>query len=140
MAEHSKHIIFKDKKYASIVNVLSSPEGLSFVTEDEDFIQIGIWNYKKNTKLPNHYHNTFDRNAERTSECVFVLKGSVTCNLFTDEGVFIGEYLITENELMIQYVGAHEYIINEDSVVLESKNGPYFGPDTDRTRVDYKKN
>ena len=40
MAEHSKDIIFKDKKYASIVNVLSSPEGLSFVTEDEDFIQI----------------------------------------------------------------------------------------------------
>ena len=31
---------------------------------------------------------------------------------------------------------AHEYIIEEDCLVIENKNGPYFGPEKDRTRID----
>jgi hypothetical protein len=44
------------------------------------------------------------------------------------------------NCLIIQYQGVHEYEIDiEDSKILEVKNGPYFGPEKDRTRVDVKK-
>ena len=40
---------------------------------------------------------------------------------------------------IIQYEGIHEYEMIEKSKVLEVKNGPYFGPDKDRTRVNVKK-
>ena len=32
---------------------------------------------------------------------------------------------------------AHEYIIEEDSLVIENKNGPYFGPEKDRSRMRF---
>ena len=43
---------------------------------------------------------------------------------------------INEGELIVQIYGVHEYIMNEDSIVLEIKNGPYYGPDVDRKRID----
>ena len=42
--------------------------------------------------------------------------------------------------MIVQYQGVHEYEMIVDSKVLEVKNGPYFGPDKDRTRVNVKKN
>ena len=42
-----KKIIADDIHIASIVTPNLSSEGLSFLTDDENFIQVGIWNYKK---------------------------------------------------------------------------------------------
>ena len=42
--------------------------------------------------------------------------------------------------MIVQYQGVHEYEMIEDSKVLEVKNGPYHGPEKDRTRVNVKKN
>ena len=30
----------------------------------------------------------------------------------------------------------HKYRILEDAIVVETKNGPYFGPEVDRTRIE----
>ena len=42
--------------------------------------------------------------------------------------------------MIVQYKGVHEYEMLEDSKVLEVKNGPYYGPDKDRTRVNVRQN
>ena len=42
--------------------------------------------------------------------------------------------------MIIQYEGVHEYEILENTKVIEVKNGPYFGPDKDRTRINVRKN
>ena len=54
---------------------------------------------------------------------------------FTEENQFIWKGKLQKNQLIIQLQGAHEYSIIEDSQVLEIKNGPYFGPEKDRTRI-----
>jgi hypothetical protein len=77
-----------------------------------------------------------DKPANLTQEVVLVHKGSVKCRIFTKEGNFIDEVDINEGELIVQIYGVHEYIMNEDSIVLEIKNGPYYGPEVDRKRID----
>ena len=42
--------------------------------------------------------------------------------------------------MITQFNGAHEYTILEDSIAVEIKNGPYFGPEKDRKRIEAKKN
>ena len=42
---------------------------------------------------------------------------------------------MNKGEMIVQFNGAHEYFIIEDAIVIETKNGPYFGPDIDRTRI-----
>jgi|TARA_Y100000389_G_scaffold201173_1_gene243209 cupin fold WbuC family metalloprotein len=131
-------IYHNNELIASIVRPLESQEGLTFLTEDENYIQLGIWNYKKDTVLPAHYHTEFSRESFKTNEVVYVVKGNIECNLYTENGELIKKVTINEQELIVQFNGAHEYIINEDSLIIETKNGPYFGPDIDRVRIETK--
>ena len=124
-----------DLHIASIVRPELSDEGLTFLTEDENFIQVGIWNYKKETRLDTHYHNTFPRESTKTNETVYVVKGTIKCNLYKESGEKISSHTIEQGEMIVQFNGAHEYFIIEDAILIDTKNGPYFGPDRDRTRI-----
>ncbi len=132
--------IFHDSVHvATHVMPKESPEGLSFITDDEKFLQLGIWNYKKNKDLDLHFHNEFERKSYKTNEFVFVLKGEIQCNLYTEEGELIESITVKESEGIIQHNYAHEYKILEDSIILESKNGPFMGVEKDKTVIYAKK-
>ena len=132
--------IFHDSVHvATLVRPKESPEGLSFITDDEKFLQLGIWNYKKNQDLDLHFHNEFERKSYKTNEFVFVLKGEIECNLYTEEGEFIESIIVKESEGIIQHNHAHEYKILKDSIILESKNGPFLGVERDKTFIYAKK-
>ena len=89
---------------------------------------------EKNKTLDAHFHNWFKREAYRTNEFIYVVKGKVKTNLFTEEGDFIDSFII-KNEGMILYEMAHEYKILKNSIVIESKNGPFFGVEKDKTLI-----
>jgi hypothetical protein len=131
-----KEINFENQLYAFVWSLNDVNEGLEFLSDDSDFIQLGTWNYKKNFSTAPHYHLEHDKPANLTQEVVLVHKGSVKCRIFTKEGNFIDEVDINEGELIVQIYGVHEYIMNEDSIVLEIKNGPSYGPEVDRKRID----
>ena len=42
--------------------------------------------------------------------------------------------------MAIQLYGVHEYEIIDKSIVIETNNGPYFGPKVDRKRINVQKN
>jgi hypothetical protein len=128
-------IIHNEIHFSTIIRPRVAPEGLSFLTDDENFIQVGLWNYQKGKKLDTHYHNTFLRESFKTNETVYVVKGLVKCNLYFENGEYVSSHEIKQGEMIVQFNGAHEYFIEEDSLVIENKNGPYFGPEKDRTRI-----
>lgn len=126
--------------YCSVVNVNSTELGLNFITTDDKSIQVGIWNYKKNKLLNPHFHNIYERRAQITSESVYVVKGKVLSRVYDLEKNIICEVTLCTGDLIVQFSGIHEYEILEDSIVIENKNGPYFGEDIDRTRVQIEEN
>ena len=99
-------------------------------------MQVGVWNYKKGKELEPHYHNNFERSADITSESVYVSKGKILVKVYTKDKDLILEETLDSGDMIIQFYGIHEYIMLEDSIVIETKNGPYFGPEKDRTRVE----
>jgi hypothetical protein len=137
---NTKKITHKGKLYAIYFNVNEAEDGLSFVSDDEDFIQVGIWKYQPKKILPAHFHKEYIREASRTCESVYVVKGKIKCNLYTKSGNFIKSFILNSNDMAIQLYGVHEYEILEEALVLENKNGPYFGPEIDRKRINVQKN
>ena len=131
-----KEITFENQLYAFVCSLNDVNKGLEFLSDDSDFIQLGTWNYEKNFSTVPHYHLEHDKPSNLTQEVVLVHKGSVKCRLFTKEGNYVDEVDINEGELIVQIYGVHEYIMNEDSIVLEIKNGPYYGPEVDRKRIE----
>ena len=112
-------------------------DGLNFYSQDNDFIQVGIWGYDGGKELKAHIHNEVKREVLWTQEVLLVRKGKIRANIFNTSEKKVAKLEVATGDLIILLHGAHGYDILEDGTqVLEIKNGPYLGPDIDRRRID----
>lgn len=109
--------------------------GLDFVTADEKFIQVGTWNYNTGKRLDRHEHNVVERTANLTQECVFVVTGSMNVEFYSIERTFIEKVTLQQFDYAVIYGGGHAYeILEDDTKIIETKNGPFPGVDMDKMR------
>ncbi|MCX5829838.1 MAG: hypothetical protein NTV58_17860 [Deltaproteobacteria bacterium] len=110
--------------------------GLSFFTEESDYLQLGSWRYDKGRKLSAHIHNYVKREINRTQECIVVMAGSIKVIMYDEGGEFLEEVRVNSGEAMVLFSGGHGYeILDNDTIVFEIKNGPYPGAEKDRRRI-----
>jgi hypothetical protein len=129
-------IIINNQKLATKFNTDDIKNGLSFFTEDFDNIQVGSWRYEKGKMLLAHAHNIASREVDRTQEFIYVVTGLIKANIYDKDDKLIEEVILNPNEGLILFDGGHGYeILEEDSIVIEVKNGPYLGAEIDRRRI-----
>ncbi|GJL65413.1 MAG: hypothetical protein NPIRA05_03840 [Nitrospirales bacterium] len=115
---------------------ISWAEGLNFFSEESEFIQVGTWGYQGGKELLPHSHNKVEREVDRTQEVLFVRKGALLASVYNLMNEKVREIRLSEGDIIILLSGGHGYEILEDETqVLEIKNGPYAGADVDRTRL-----
>ena len=131
-------IIEKDGLLISIIYRDSDwKKGLNFITPDDLFVQVGSWWYDKGKKLDSHIHKEFDRNATRTQETIYVKQGSIKVLLYTEEEEFFQDYVLHQGDLAVFGYGGHGYeILEDDTQIIESKNGPFIGAEKDKKKFD----
>ena len=111
-------------------------EGLSFFSKDEEFIQVGTWIYPQGKMLAAHVHNAVPRTILHTQEVLFIKKGKLLATLFDLHDQLVEKIEVKEGEILVLLNGAHGYeILENDTIVIEIKNGPYPGAEVDRRRV-----
>ena len=119
-------IIYRDEDWV---------KGLNFITPADMFVQVGSWWYDKGKVLAKHIHKDFDRTARRTQESVYVRKGSMRVTVYTEELTVLQTFDLVEGELAVFAYGGHGYeILDDDTQIIESKNGPFIDVDTDKTK------
>ena len=112
-------------------------KGLNFITPDELFVQVGSWWYDKGKKLDSHIHKEFDRTAMRTQETIYVKQGSVKVLLYTEKEEFFQDFILHQGDLAVFGYGGHGYEILEDNTqIIESKNGPFISVDKDKKKFE----
>lgn len=131
------HEIVKDGKIlARHITPDDMKPGLISFTNDDEFLQVVAWgHYEKGKYLQDHWHNEFGRTAMRTYEAVFVVKGAIEARLFDIDLMPVETLTINQGEMLILLESAHGYsILEEDTTVLEIKNGPFMGVEKDKTK------
>ncbi|MBA7630127.1 hypothetical protein ES703_37637 [subsurface metagenome] len=135
----SRVIEAKGQRLAIYLPSSSWGEGLNFVSEEGDFLQVGVWGYDRGIRLQPHIHNEARREISRTQEAIFVRSGSVAATIFDEEGGFVERLELGPGDTLILLKGGHGYEILEDGTqVLEVKNGPFPGAEVDRRRIEWK--
>lgn len=113
-----------------------APAGLAFMSADADFLQVGSWRYPAGKQLAAHNHNIVSRPINRTQELAFVAKGAVEAAIYDEEDQLVEKVRLNPLEGLILLAGGHGYtILEEDTIVVETKNGPYPGAEADRRRL-----
>ncbi|MDC1296928.1 hypothetical protein N8Z37_01285 [Octadecabacter sp.] len=126
--KHGELVVFSS-------HISDAPTGLGFFSDDSDFIQVGTWRYDSGTHLPRHRHLKHQKIGLKTQECVFVFKGKIRGSFYDEDGAFLKSAEFHSGCIIVSLGGGHAYdILEDDTIVLETKNGPYFGPEIDRLR------
>jgi len=110
-------------------------EPLAFFSGEDEFVQVGTWNYESGKKLMAHRHNLVPRTVDWTQEVLYVRSGRIRASVYDGNEKLITTLEAGPGDILILLNGGHGYEILEDgSQVLEVKNGPYLGPEVDRRR------
>ncbi len=122
-------------RLATLITREDRRPGLSFFSEDDDYIQVGLWGYDAGKHLQAHLHNIVPREIDRTQEVICVLQGRVQSTIFSEAEEPLEQVVLEQGDVLILLNGGHSYdILADETQVLEIKNGPYPGPEADRRR------
>jgi len=111
------------------------PAGLTPYSDDAHFVQALHWHYDAGKRLQAHEHLKVPRQATHTQEVIVVQRGRVRTTVFDAAHRLVGTVDLGPGEAMVLLAGGHGYeILENDTRVLEIKNGPYPGAEADRVR------
>jgi len=109
--------------------------GLTPYSDDADFIQALHWHYDGGKRLQAHEHLRVPRTATHTQEVIVVLRGRVRTTVYDAAHNAVAVVEVAPGEAMALLQHGHGYdILEDDTRVLEIKNGPYPGAEADRVR------
>ena len=129
----------KGRVLAVILRGTDFPEGLNFHTKDEDFLQVATWNYQKGRKSSVHSHKIAERMSNRTQEVVYIKRGKVKAEIYSEDDKLLKEVILKEGDSIIIFGGGHSFEVLEDKTqALEIKNGPYPGLERDKRDLNAK--
>ena len=112
--------------------IVRAPDNLpetTFVTSDDFNLQVGFVVYAAGTEVPRHFHKKVVREVTGTSEVIGVRQGACSVQIYDDAKRVVAERDLAEGDIVILVDGGHGFKMQEDTVLTEVKQGPYFGDD-----------
>jgi hypothetical protein len=77
-----------------------------------------------------------ERKTLGTTEVLFVISASIHFDIYDDQNALLSEGILVKGDLLLCHAGGHGYrILDSDTQVLEIKNGPYFGLESDKMLI-----
>ena len=110
-------------------------EGISFFTPNDFSQQLAYMNHPKGKIIQPHVHNIVKREVLYTKEVLFIKKGKVKADFYTDEQEYICTKILECGDVLLLAAGGHGFEILEDTEMFEVKQGPYAG-ESDKTRFE----
>jgi len=104
------------------------------IVPDEEYLQLAVMKHDSGKKFRAHKH--IFKEVPDTSiaqESWYVVRGSVKAKLYDEDFTHLIDVLLEEGDLSITLYGGHTYeIMEDDTLVLEFKSGPYYGQKLDK--------
>ena len=128
-----EEIKFKDETLAMIIKNNFVKEGISFFTPDDFSQQLAYMKHPKGKEIIPHVHNPVKREVFYTNEVLFIKKGQLRVDFYSNEKIYFESRVLNEGDVILLVSGGHGFCVLEDIEMIEVKQGPYAG-DSDKTR------
>jgi hypothetical protein len=122
-----EEVSFEGKTLMYIARVQDTPDKTTFVTPSEANLQVGYIVYPKDGEIQRHIHLPIPRSVVGTNEVLIVQKGALEIDVYTEDKRFVSTHQLNQGDIMISVNGGHGFRMQEDTVLIEIKQGPYPG-------------
>ena len=129
---NQKHVeqIFDDyRMIAIIIYAEYQSEGIDFFTPPNLSQQIASMNRPRGYKIPAHIHKPVMRQVKYTQETLFIKKGRVEINFYDENKEYFESRVLKTGDVILLVSGGHDFLMMEDTEMIEVKQGPYAGED-----------
>ena len=107
------------------------------LSPDEEFMQVCGRSMSKGFNVAAHRHIETNRQTNLTQEAWVLLRGSVRARFYDLDDSFLCEREISSGDVIVLYRGGHSLeVLEDDTVFYEFKNGPYFGVNKDKEKIN----
>ena len=128
-------IKYKSNLLALIVSKRFDEPGVHFFTDDDLSQQLAFMKHPAGKSIQPHIHNSVLREVYYTQEVLFIKKGKLRVDFFTDKQEYLESRILESGDVILLIQGAHGFEVLEELEMFEVKQGPYAG-DSDKTRFD----
>lgn len=130
-----EEIKFNDTLLSIIVRNNYKEDGIHFLTSSDLSQQLAYMHHPSGKVIQPHVHNKVDRTVQFTQEVLFIKKGKIRVDFYSDSQEFIESKVLESGDVILLICGGHGFEILEDTEMFEVKQGPYAG-DSDKTRFE----
>ena len=118
---------------AIIVRSAFHQEGIHFFTPNEYSQQLAYMSHSQGKEIAPHVHKRVQREVNYTQETLFIRKGVIQVDFFSEDRVFLESRILKAGDVILLIKGGHGFKVLEDLEMFEVKQGPYAG-DEDKIR------
>jgi hypothetical protein len=130
MIENIEH---NGKMVAIIIYKNYHNEGISFITNKENILQLGYMNRPVGYQVLPHTHNPVHRHTVGTQEVLFIRSGAIRIDFYSFEQVYLESRELSAGDIVLLAGAGHGITVLEKATIIEVKNGPYI-EDIDKGR------
>lgn len=109
--------------------------GISFFTPNDFSQQLAYMQHPAGKAIKPHTHKPVQRELTRTLEVLFVRKGRMRVDFYTEDRVYQESRVLAAGDVILLVAGGHGFEMLEPVEMFEVKQGPYAG-DQDKTLFD----
>jgi hypothetical protein len=127
-------IEWQDKTLALVLRKSFDKDGVNFVTDNSNPLQLGVIKHSMGTVIKPHVHKKSEKVINSIHEILHIESGKVGTDFYDDAGHKIVSTTLYMGDTILLMSGGHGFNILEDSKIIEIKQGPYEGVENDKTR------
>ena len=106
------------------------------LSPEEETLQVAVKSLKKRTSFKPHKHNKIRRVTDVTQESWVFLSGRVKAQFYDIDDKIILETEMSAGDCVVVFKAGHSFKVLEDNTIIyEFKNGPYYGVEADKTFI-----
>ena len=101
--------------------------GIHFFTPNDYSQQLAFMSHPLGKEIQPHIHKKVQREVNYTQETLFIRKGKLQVDFYTDEQQFLESRILEGGDVILLIKGGHGFKVLEDLEMFEVKQGPYAG-------------
>jgi len=120
----------------SVLDTRNMAPGRADAATADEILQVSAMSLKQGRRVNPHKHVATARQTIGTQESWVVLSGQVEVQLFDLDDTTVDTFVLEAGECMTTYRGGHTLEVLDDAVIVEIKNGPYYGAQLDSQPIN----
>jgi len=114
---------------AIIIPAQYKSSGIEFFTPGDYSQQLAYMNRGEGYCIEPHIHNRIERQVFYTQEVLMIRRGKVRVDLYDQDRNYLESRVLQSGDVILLASGGHGFEMQEDTEMIEVKQGPYTGTD-----------